>query len=156
MGILETVFNSTEFDLTDGVLMEFNDYFNKRDRDYNGFSLDEEDINALRNFVTQIKSIDSDSTVYVSTYGYEIINNKGEKSTYADTLLIDTMLSVSKIEEIIEKCGVDEPGDISIVKDSGENGKSNIWLISQVGGKPQITKITDHEKTNQMIMLYWD
>ena len=99
MGALEIVFNSRKFDLNDEVLMRFDDYFDKRDRAYNSFSLDdEEDIIFLRNFVAQIKSIDSESAVYVAAYGYEITNSKGEKSTYADTLWIDTILPVSKIE----------------------------------------------------------
>ena len=53
--------------------------------------------------------MDSDSTIYVCTYGYEITNRKGEKSTYADTLWIDTVLPVSKIEELIQESGVAEP-----------------------------------------------
>ena len=157
MGALEAVFNSTKFDLNDEVLMRFDDYFDKRDRAYNSFSLDdEEDIIFLRNFVAQIKSIDSESAVYVSAYGYEITNSKGEKSTYADTLWIDTILPVSKIEEIIEKCGIDEPSDISVVENSSENGNGHIWLITQGEDKPQITEITDHEKINRMTMIYWD
>lgn len=157
MGALEAVFNSTKFDLNDEVLMRFDDYFDKRDRAYNSFSLDdEEDIIFLRNFVAQIKSIDSESAVYVAAYGYEITNSKGEKSTYADTLWIDTILPVSKIEEIIEKCGIDEPSDISVVENSSENGNGHIWLITQGEDRPQITEITDHEKINRMIMIYWD
>ena len=157
MGVLEAVFNSTRFDLDDEVLMEFDDYFNKRDRAYNSFSLDdEEDIIFLQNFVTQIKSVDSESAVYVATYGYEITNSKGEKSTYADALWIDTILPVSKIKEIIEKCGIEEPSDISIVEDSSENGNGHIWLITQEKDKPQITEITDHKKINRMTMIYWD
>ena len=84
MGVLETVFNSRKFDLNDDVLMEFNNYFDEKSRDYNSFCLDEEDITSLRNLVAQIKVADSDSAIYVSTYGYEITNSKGEKSTYAD------------------------------------------------------------------------
>ena len=157
MGALEAVFNSTKFDLNDEVLMRFDDYFDKRDRAYNSFSLDdEEDIIFLRNFVAQIKSIDSESAVYVAAYGYEITNSKGEKSTYADTLWIDTILPVSKIEEIIEKCGIDEPSDISVVENSSENGNGHIWLITQGEDKPQITEINDHEKINLMTMIYWD
>ena len=157
MGALEAVFNSTKFDLNDEVLMRFDDYFDKRARAYNSFSLDdEEDIIFLRNFVAQIKSIDSESAVYVATYGYEITNGKGEKSTYADTLWIDTILPVSKIEEIIEKCWIDEPSDISVVENSSENGNGHIWLITQGEDKPQITEITDHEKINRMTMIYWD
>ena len=157
MGALEAVFNSTKFDLNDEVLMRFDDYFDKRDRAYNSFSLDdEEDIIFLRNFVAQIKSIDSESAVYVATYGYEITNGKGEKSTYADTLWIDTILPVSKIEEIIEKCWIDEPSDISVVENSSENGNGHIWLITQGEDKPQITEITDPEKINRMTMIYWD
>lgn len=157
MGALEAVFNSTKFDLNDEVLMRFDDYFDKRDRAYNSFSLDdEEDIIFLRNFVAQIKSIDSESAVYVATYGYEITNGKGEKSTYADTLWIDTILPVSKIEEIIEKCWIEEPSDISVVENSSENGNGHIWLITQGEDKPQITEITDHEKINRMTMIYWD
>ena len=43
-------------------------YFDKKSKDYNSFCLDEEDINPLQNFVAQIKSADSDSVIYVSTY----------------------------------------------------------------------------------------
>ena len=43
MGALEAVFNSTKFDLNDEVLMRFDDYFDKRDRAYNSFSLDDEE-----------------------------------------------------------------------------------------------------------------
>lgn len=98
MGILEIVFNSRKFDLNDDVLMGFDNYFDKKSKDYNSFCLDEEDINPLQNFVAQIKSADSDSVIYVSTYGYEITNSKGEKSTYADALWIDTVLPISQIE----------------------------------------------------------
>ena len=155
MEVLETVFNSRKFDLNDDVLIKFDDYFDEKARDYNSFSLDdEENIVFLRNFVEQIKSIDSDSVVYVYTYGYEITNSKGKKSTYADTLWIDTVLSVSKIKKTIEKCGVAQPSDISIAGDSAENRNGNIRLITKEN--PQITELTDYEKINRMIMLYWD
>ena len=68
MGILEIVFNSRKFDLNDDVLMGFDNYFDKKSKDYNSFCLDEEDINPLQNFVAQIKSADSDSVIYVSEY----------------------------------------------------------------------------------------
>ena len=51
MGILEIVFNSRKFDLNDDVLMGFDNYFDKKSKDYNSFCLDEEDINPLQNFV---------------------------------------------------------------------------------------------------------
>ena len=65
MGILEIVFNSRKFDLNDDVLMGFDNYFDKKSKDYNSFCLDEEDINPLQHFVAQIKSADSDSVIYV-------------------------------------------------------------------------------------------
>lgn len=126
MGILEIVFNSRKFDLNDDVLMGFDNYFDKKSKDYNSFCLDEEDINPLQNFVAQIKSADSDSVIYVSTYGYEITNSKGEKSTYADALWIDTVLPISQIERYIEKSGVAEPSNISFVGDSDECGNYKV------------------------------
>lgn len=98
----------------------------KKSKDYNSFCLDEEDINPLQNFVAQIKSADSDSVIYVSTYGYEITNSKGEKSTYADALWIDTVLPISQIERYIEKSGVAEPSNISFVGDSDECGNYKV------------------------------
>lgn len=85
MGILEIVFNSRKFDLNDDVLMGFDNYFDKKSKDYNSFCLDEEDINPLQNFVAQIKSADSDSVIYVSTYGYEITKVK-EKNQHTPML----------------------------------------------------------------------
>ena len=157
MGALEAVFNSTKFDLNDEVLMRFDDYFDKRDRAYNSFSLDdEEDIIFLRNFVAQIKSIDSESAVYVAAYGYEITNSKGEKSTYADALWIDTVLPISQIERYIEKSGVAEPSNISFVGDSDECGNYKVWLIAQKENNPHIIELTDRKKIDHMIILYWD
>ena len=156
MGVLETVFNSRKFDLNDDVLMEFNNYFDEKSRDYNSFCLDEEDITSLRNLVAQIKVADSDSAIYVSTYGYEITNSKGEKSTYADALWIDTVLSISKIEALIEESGVAEPSDISFVSDSDECGNCKVWLIAHKENNPCITEMTDHKKIDHMIILYWD
>lgn len=52
--------------MNDDVLMGFDNYFDKKSKDYNSFCLDEEDINPLQNFVAQIKSADSDSVIYVS------------------------------------------------------------------------------------------
>ncbi len=156
MGVLETVFNSRKFDLNDDVLMEFNNYFDEKSRDYNSFCLDEEDITSLRNLVAQIKVADSDSAIYVSTYGYEITNSKGEKSTYADALWIDTVLPVSKIEALIEESGVAEPSDISFVGDSDECGNCKVWLIAHKENNPRIIEMTDHNKIDHMIILYWD
>lgn len=157
MGALEAVFNSTKFDLNDEVLMRFDDYFDKRDRAYNSFSLDdEEDIIFLRNFVAQIKSIDSESAVYVAAYGYEITNSKGEKSTYADALWIDTVLPIFQIERDIEKSGVAEPSNISFVGDSDECGNYKVWLIAQEENNPHIIELTDRKKIDHMIILYLD
>lgn len=100
--------------------------------------------------------MDSDSTIYVCTYGYEITNGKGEKSTYADALWIDTVLPVSKIEELIEKSGVVEPRDISCVKDSAESGNDSIWLVTQEKQNPQIIELTDRKQIDHIIILYWD
>lgn len=156
MGVLETVLNSRKFDLNDDVLMEFNNYFDEKSRDYNSFCLDEEDITSLRNLVAQIKVADSDSAICVSTYGYEITNSKGEKSTYADALWIDTVLPVSKIEALIEESGVAEPSDISFVGDSDECGNCKVWLIAHKENNPRIIEMTDHNKIDHMIILYWD
>lgn len=156
MGILEIVFNSRKFDLNDDVLMGFDNYFDKKSKDYNSFCLDEEDINPLQNFVAQIKSADSDSVIYVSTYGYEITNSKGEKSTYADALWIDTMLPISKIEELIEENSVVEPSYISCVGHSDEYGNGKVWIIDHKENNPYIIEMIDRDKINQMIILYWD
>ena len=92
MGILEIVFNSRKFDLNDDVLMGFDNYFDKKSKDYNSFCLDEEDINPLQNFVAQIKSADSDSVIYVSTYGYEITMNQ------VIFLLLEIVMNVETIK----------------------------------------------------------
>ena len=151
-----TTFDSFLNDLNDDVLMGFDNYFDKKSKDYNSFCLDEEDINPLQNFVAQIKSADSDSVIYVSTYGYEITNSKGEKSTYADALWIDTVLPISQIERYIEKSGVAEPSNISFVGDSDECGNYKVWIIAQEENNPHIIELTDRKKIDHMIILYWD
>lgn len=59
-------------------------------------------------------------------FHYEITNSKGEKSTYADALWIDTVLPISQIERYIEKSGVAEPSNISFVGDSDECGNYKV------------------------------
>lgn len=156
MRVLEKVFNLREFDLNDDVLMRVSDYFDEKSKDYNGFTLDEEEIRPLCNFVAQIESVDSASSSYVCTYGYEITNSKGEKSTYADALWIDTMLPISKIEELIEENGVVEPSYISCVGHSDEYGNGKVWIIDHEENNPYIIEMIDRDKINQMIILYWD
>ncbi|MGN0607569.1 MAG: hypothetical protein ACI4J6_00065 [Oscillospiraceae bacterium] len=156
MGILQAVFGSREFDLNDDVLIEFNSYFDENNMEYNRFSLDREDIPALRKFVEQIEYFDTHSKIYVCTYGYEITNNKEEKLSYADSLWIDTILPISKIKEIIEECNVVEASDISFVGDCNEIGKGKIWLITQTEQGPEILELIDHKKIKHMILLYWD
>ena len=104
----------------------------------------------------EVKSADSDSVIYVSTYGYEITNSKGEKSTYADALWIDTVLPISQIERYIEKSGVAEPSNISFVGDSDECGNYKVWIIAQEENNPHIIELTDRKKIDHMIILYWD
>ena len=104
----------------------------------------------------QVKSADSDSVIYVSTYGYEITNSKGEKSTYADALWIDTVLPISQIERYIEKSGVAEPSNISFVGDSDECENYKVWIIAQEENNPHIIELTDRKKIDHMIILYWD
>lgn len=156
MAVLQTVFNSREFYLNDNVLMEFHNYFEEESKNYNYFALDNEDMPALRSFVEQIKYIDTDSTILVGTYGYEITSNKGEKSTYADTLWIDTVLSVSKIEELIKESGVAEQSDISFLKECDDMGNGKVWLVTQTEQSARIIELTDHKKLDAMIVLYWD
>ena len=70
MGVLETVFRTRKFDLDDDVLMEFDDYFDKKSRNYNSFSLDEEDFISLQNFVEEImKKCAVAESSYVSVVG---------------------------------------------------------------------------------------
>lgn len=78
MGILEIVFNSRKFDLNDDVLMGFDNYFDKKSKDYNSFCLDEEDINPLQNFVAQIKSADSDSVILLMAMKSQIVKEKNQ------------------------------------------------------------------------------
>ena len=75
---------------------------------------------------------------------------------YADALWIDTVLPISKIEELVEKSGVAEPSDISFVKDRDEIGNGSIWIVTQEEQNPKVIERTDHKQINHMIMLYWD
>ena len=84
------------------------------------------------------------------------MNSKGEKSTYADALWIDTVLPISKIEELVEKSGVAEPSALSFVKDSDEIGNGSIWIVIQEEQNTKVIERTDHKQINHMIVLYWD
>lgn len=156
MGLLETVLGFREFDLNDDVLMKFSDYFDEESKTYNEFSLDDERP-ILKRLVQMIRGVDLDSQVFVCTYGYEITNSHGETSTYADTIWIDTILPISKIEELIAESGIDEPSDISLVGSRDSSGEGTVWLISESEENiPEIIEFSDRQKIDTMLQLYWD
>ena len=156
MYFLENVFNSNKFDLNDAVLSEYNIFFDKNEKKYNQFSLDDEDISDLHKFISALKNTDPDCKIYVLTYGYELTSSNGEKFTYADQLWIDTILSTDEVKELISTTGLTEPSDIRYFCDCDEVEYSQIYLIGRSeNGDPVISEI-EKENANKIVTLYWD
>ena len=156
MYFLENVFKSNNFDLNDAVLTEYDVYFDENSKNYNSFSLDDEDLPSLHRFVKTLKVNDPNCKLFVFTYGYEITSHNGEKSTYADQLWIDTSLSIHEVEELVSIMGVTEPSDIRYFCNCDEVEYCHIYLISQSkSGEPIISEI-EKEKASQIVTLYWD
>lgn len=120
MYFLENVFKSNKFSLNDAVLAEYDIYFDDNSKNYNSFSLDDEDLPNLHEFIESLKINDPNCKLFVFTYGYEIISHNGKKSTYADQLWIDTSLSIHEVEKLVSIMGVAEPSDIRYFCDGDE------------------------------------
>lgn len=156
MYFLENVFKSNKFSLNDAVLAEYDIYFDDNSKNYNSFSLDDEDLPNLHEFIESLKINDPNCKLFVFTYGYEIISHNGKKSTYADQLWIDTSLSIHEVEKLVSIMGVAEPSDIRYFCDGDEVEYCHIYLISQSkSGEPIISEI-EKEKASQIVTLYWD
>ncbi|MCH5347816.1 MAG: hypothetical protein J1E40_00705 [Oscillospiraceae bacterium] len=156
MYFLESVFNSNSFDMNDAVLSEYSIYFDEKNKEYNKFSLDDEDVPDLHRFVSTLKDNDPDCKIYVLIYGYELTSSDGEKFTYADQLWINTDLDISEIKELVSTSELTEPSDIRYFCDCNEVEYCHIFLISQSeNGDPVISEI-EKENASQIVTLYWD
>lgn len=156
MYFLESIFKSNNFDLNDAVLCEYSIFFNENDKEYNRFSLEDEDIPNLHKFISVLKANDNNCRIFVCTYGYELTHSDGGKFTYADQLWIDTDLSICEIKELISKAGLEEPSAVRYFRDCNEIEYCKIYFISLSENRKPVISEAKKENADQLITLYWD
>lgn len=156
MYFLEYVFKSNNFELNDAVLVDYDIYFDKNSREYNSFSLDDEELLDLHRLLMTVKAYDPACKFYVLTYGYELTDTNEEKYTYADQLWIDTNLPICKIEELVSTIGLTEPSEIRYFNDCDEIEYYKIYLVSRSKNGEAVISEIEKEKADQIVTLYWD
>ena len=84
-------------------------------------------------------------------------NSKGRKIQHTLILFgLTQFFLFLKLRKLSKNVGLMNLVIFLLLKIVVKNGNGHIWLITQGEDKPQITEITDHEKINRMIMIYWD
>ncbi len=156
MNFLKSLLASTEFAGEDeNLIVKFDDYFSNKNKSYNHFALDEDDdINNLVSFVDTLRKFDNNLKAYVWTYGYESTDINGNKFIYANSVWLDTVLSISKIKLLVSENNID-PTDVDYVKNGYYGSKT--WLALQSNDKNvQLIRLENEDKVNNMIDLNWD
>lgn len=153
MNILKEIFAKTKFEDDEIVLVPFEDYFDKENRSYCKFALDEEDIPLLTEFGKAVK--DTGGEIFVSIYGYELEHRDGSGFAYGDCLWIRGV-SIGDVSNLITLCGSSEPTKICTVEELPEFDCSSVFIVKYKDNKNGTLEEYCPKDFNTAICLYWD
>lgn len=140
---------------TDSLIMEYELFFDNASEKYCGFALDEyEELEQLNNIILKIKDCDKEAEIYVCTYAPDFVDNG--IYIYADTIWVDTMLSIEKIYGLFENYPKIEPRDIVLLSED-ETIDGIISLVIRADGKvEEYGNYVKNVPLNRIKSLYWD
>ena len=155
MNFIKLIRNQQDELNEDGVLIEYDLFFEHIHNGYCSFAIDDKnELKELNNIISKIKASDVNAEIYVCTYAVDFIDDGID--IYGDTLWINTVIELEKLYTFFNNHKNVEPSDIRLlskdetidgtvsmvfsVKDTVEDYKSFI-------NKRQLTKIKS---------LYWD
>ena len=138
----------------DCILVDYDLFFDEELGKYNYFSIDDENEIVIIKEICQTL-IQLGAKIYVMAYN-ENENSKGEKYIYADSLWVDTKLSVHELYVLFEENKGIEPSDISSVNTTEEYNQKNLFLFETTGEIVDFKKIKDETDGINIKSLYWD
>ena len=134
-----------------GFLVQQDLFFDKTLQENCRFVLDEpETMQMLHNFLDKIKIMDKTAQVYVSTY--PLYNEQEKPFLYADTLWIDTEVSLEEIAQYFADCRVIEPSSIDAVTREEIQEIDFVFTEKVMGCK----KFFQKKNLERIKSLYWD
>ncbi|MDE7424921.1 MAG: hypothetical protein K2N51_14740 [Lachnospiraceae bacterium] len=154
MNFIEEITEYQDKILDNGVLIEYNLFFDNVYEKYCRFAIDEyEEIEKLNDVIKKIRESDKNAEIYVCTYGIDFMDNG--MHIYADTLWINTTIDLEKIYTYFENYREVEPSDIVLLSED-EMIDGIMALVFLANGNVEDYKAFIQKKElNKIKSLYW-
>lgn len=155
MNFIEVVRKYQDKILDDGVLIEYNLFFNNLYEEYCRFSIDEhEELEKINDVILKIKESDKNAEIYVCTYGIDFMDD--EIYIYGDTLWIDTIIDLEKIYTYFENSREVEPSDIVLLSEDEMIDGIVALVFTSNGNVEDYKSFIEKKELNKIKSLYWD
>ncbi len=138
-----------------GILIEYSLFFNKENKDYCKFAIDEEnELDELNNIILRLREKDITAEIYVNTY--DINFTEENMFIYADTLWVNSILDVKEICSLFRCFQNVEPSDImSLDEDETIDGEMAL-VVSTESIVEDYRLFIEKRQLNLIKSLYWD
>lgn len=155
MNLIEVVKKCQNEMLDNGILIEYNLFFNEIARGYCKFSIDNnKELNALKEIFLKIREKDKYAEIYVSTYGIDLAKNN--ISIYADTVWIYSIISVEELYYFFKEHSNIEPSDIELLMEDETIDKSVEVVVLKEYRLENYESFIQKRQLNMIKSLYWD
>lgn len=137
------------------LLVEYDLFSDKGSKDYCNFVIDEDkNIFELDNILSRIKKFDKDTKIYVCTYGVDFYDN--EICIYGDTIWINTILSIEKINEFFKNYKELEPSDIVLLSENETIDGEVAMVFLSNGNVEDYKSFSKKIQFSTVKSIYWD
>ena len=155
MNLIETLKRYQNKILDSGILIEYSLFFDKENKDYCKFAIDEEnELNELNNLILKLREKDIAAEIYVNTYNINFA--KENIYIYADTLWVNSKLDVKEICNLFRYFQNVEPSDITSLDEDVTIDGEIALVVSTESIVEDYRLFIEKRQLNLIKSLYWD
>lgn len=155
MNLIEVLRKYQSEILENGVLIEYDLFFQNLCEGCSRFSIDEhEDLEELKNVLINLKKRDGKAEIYVCTYEIDFMDER--PLIYGDTLWIDTILDLKELESLFVNCRQIEPSDIALLSDDEMMDGTIALVIMSDNNSKDYSSFIQEKRLCNIKSLYWD
>ena len=155
MSLIEVVKKYQNKILDDGILVEYDLFFNEDAENGCIFAIDEYDkLKELDNVILKIRESDKDAEIYVNTYDIDF--SKERIVIYADTIWINTVNTIEEIYSFFRNFREIEPADIVLLSEDETIDGPVALAVSTEYKVEDYESFIEKRKLSEIKSLYWD